>query len=442
MAQYDYIIAGLRLRSDVDITALGLRSFKPFEVAVSDDAADCTISKSDDISIDKYAGISELYSSYMSESNTDGTLYKTEYGYLYTLASRCDKSEPLQLYIDTTTWHISMNVDSEIHNVAVLRFGLWVAFGIVFIHRGVIAIHSSVVEHCNKAVLFLGESGTGKSTHTRLWCENIEGAKLLNDDSPIIRVVDGKIRVYGSPWSGKTPCYRTDNYPLAAICRLSQATENRINRLKIIAAIGALLPSTPPQFAHDAELQDLVLSTLGKIIAQVPTYHLECLPNSEAANLAYKTFFSEQRVLNNIELLVDVGSDFEIRVTGYSMLPLLGHPGDRIIVRRTDGKEPIEGCIAMFRTENGNIVVHRVISVDNEMVTLRGDGNLTQSEQARREDIIGVVKSVRRRSGEVVECTSRAWRRRERLWLSLPYALRRYSLALLHRWLDYKNKKV
>ena len=185
-----------------------------------------------------------------------------------------------------------------------------------------------------------------------------------------------------------------------------------------------------------------MLSTLGKIIAQVPIYHLECLPNSEAANLAYKTFFSEQRVLNHIESLVDVGSDFEIRVTGYSMLPLLGHPGDRIIVRRTDGKESIEGCIAMFRTENGNIVVHRVISVDNEMVTLRGDGNLTQSERARREDIIGVVKSVRRRSGEVVECTSRAWRRRERLWLSLPYALRRYSLVLLRRWLDYKNKKV
>ena len=55
MAQYDYIIAGLRIRSDVDIAALGLRSFKPFEVAVSDDIVDCTISKSDDMSRDRFA---------------------------------------------------------------------------------------------------------------------------------------------------------------------------------------------------------------------------------------------------------------------------------------------------------------------------------------------------------------------------------------------------
>ena len=48
-----------------------------------------------------------------------------------------------------------------------------------------------------KRFFFLGESGTGKSTHTRLWRENIAGSKLLNDDSPIVRYEEGGVWVYG-----------------------------------------------------------------------------------------------------------------------------------------------------------------------------------------------------------------------------------------------------
>ena len=85
-----------------------------------------------------------------------------------------------------------------------IRFGVWTAFGLLTINNNTLAIHSSVIEYNNLAYMFLGESGTGKSTHTRLWRECVEGAKLLNDDSPIIRVIDGITYVYGSPWSGKS----------------------------------------------------------------------------------------------------------------------------------------------------------------------------------------------------------------------------------------------
>ena len=64
-------------------------------------------------------------------------------------------------------------------------------FGIVLAPKQAIAIHSSVIESSGRGTLFLGESGTGKSTHTRLWRENIEGARLLSDDSPSVRIVDG-----------------------------------------------------------------------------------------------------------------------------------------------------------------------------------------------------------------------------------------------------------
>ncbi len=169
------------------------------------------------------------------------------------------------------------------------RFGLWIIFGLSAVAHKAIPIHSSVIEWGDGAALFLGESGTGKSTHTRLWREHIAGVRLLNDDSPILRVKEGEVRVYGSPWSGKTPCYRDIWRPVCGFVRLSQAPYNRMRRLPVIAAIGALLPSCPPSFAFDEGLQDSICDTLSDCIACTPVYHLECLPDAAAAELAHKT---------------------------------------------------------------------------------------------------------------------------------------------------------
>lgn len=172
---------------------------------------------------------------------------------------------------------------------SLMRFGLWMLYGIAVAPHHAIAIHSSTIFRREGAVLFLGESGTGKSTHTRLWLENIPGAELLNDDSPVIRMKEGVPTVYGSPWSGKTPCYRQESHPIRGAVRLSQAPHNRIRRLPVIQAIGALLPSCPPAFAYDTALQDAVCETLSAILAHTPVYHLECLPDADAARLSFET---------------------------------------------------------------------------------------------------------------------------------------------------------
>jgi len=179
----------------------------------------------------------------------------------------------------------------------VLRFAFWITFGIASLSQQTVSIHSSAVMHQGKSVLFLGESGTGKSTHTRLWLNHIPGTELLNDDSPFIRVEpDGSIRAYGSPWSGKTPCYKNKCTPVAAFVRLSQAPCNRIRRLTGIKAIGALLPSCPIAFAYDQRLSELIYSVLSHTLQQVPVYHLECLPDPEAARLVYATLKQDNRL--------------------------------------------------------------------------------------------------------------------------------------------------
>ena len=153
-------------------------------------------------------------------------------------------------------------------------------------------IHASTIKYDGKGYLFLGKSGTGKSTHSHLWIEHIEGSELLNDDNPILRIVDGNVYVYGSPWSGKTNCYRNIRIPVGGIVRLHQATFNRISLLSCIKAYAALLPSCScMKWNH--EMAETIHSTISKVIERVPIYSLECLPNREAALLSFETLRSD-----------------------------------------------------------------------------------------------------------------------------------------------------
>lgn len=149
-------------------------------------------------------------------------------------------------------------------------------------------LHASVVTRGGRGFLFLGKSGTGKSTHSHLWLEHISGTELLNDDNPVLRVVDGAARVYGSPWSGKTPCYKAQDVPVGAIVRLVQAQYNRIERLSTVQAYASVMPSCSG-FRPIRTLADAQHETLSLIAQQVPCYHLECLPDADAARLCQET---------------------------------------------------------------------------------------------------------------------------------------------------------
>ncbi len=150
-------------------------------------------------------------------------------------------------------------------------------------------MHSSVVVNDGKGYMFLGKSGTGKSTHTRLWLNHIPGSELLNDDNPIIRIGDdGIARVYGSPWSGKTPCYKAEEAPIGAIVQLSQAPHNSIRRLNPVQAYATLMGSASA-FRPIKKLADGWHSTMEALASGTPFYHLECLPDEAAAQLSFST---------------------------------------------------------------------------------------------------------------------------------------------------------
>ena len=291
----DYRIADFLLRTEgahSNIVECGLGCFKPFEVEMDSTAKPTMVLYMDsEIDENSYPATEHIHSFEFEQDYATGELSRYEGGYRFSM-SREGKTFILVKSYDSNIVESNLG-QCDKADPSLVRFGIWIMFGITIAPLGAIAIHSSVIVKNHEAVLCLGESGTGKSTHTRLWRENIEDARLLNDDSPIVRMIDGKCIVYGSPWSGKTPCYVNKNVPACAFMRLSQAPYNKIHRLPALSAIGAILPSCPPAFAYDNALQDHICNTVSDIISCTPVYHLECLPDAAAAELSYSTIFGK-----------------------------------------------------------------------------------------------------------------------------------------------------
>lgn len=281
--EQDYLIAGHRIRIEGGrlVTAVrALTGFTPFKVAADGDPL-CHF-------IESFGG-APTFKEMLYADEIDGIVShfgRYNGGFLFVMAP--PEGGTLEMWLDESKRIVSFKGN---YNLRLLRFACWIAYGVATAPLETVAIHTSTIVCKGKAILFLGESGTGKSTHTRLWREHIEGAVLLNDDSPIIRIIDGKPWVYGSPWSGKTPCYKNESYPLAACVRLSQAPYNQIKRLSIAQGYAALHPSCPPDFAYSDELYDSISGVLSILLSTVPVYHLACLPNAAAAWLSYETIF-------------------------------------------------------------------------------------------------------------------------------------------------------
>lgn len=185
---------------------------------------------------------------------------------------------------------------SDVHcalngNFDMRRFGLNNVMMLTYAFAGslhdTLLIHASLVRHQGYGYAFIAKSGTGKSTHTSLWMRYIPDCDLMNDDNPVVRVIEGKPYIYGSPWSGKTPCYRNVKAPLGAITRIDRAPANSIERLRPVEAFTSVLPSCS-SMKWDKRLYRAMGDTITRIIETTPIYILHCLPDKEAAEICHK----------------------------------------------------------------------------------------------------------------------------------------------------------
>lgn len=167
------------------------------------------------------------------------------------------------------------------------QFGLGNALMLCFAfsaaHHDIILMHSSVTINHERGNLFLGKSGTGKSTHSRMWMTYIPGSDLLNDDNPAVRALPGEHPiVYGTPWSGKTPCYRNLQYPIGGFVRLEQWPETVIRREMKLQAFASILSSCSTMI-WDKPSYNAIARTVERVVGYIPVFYLKCRADKDAA---------------------------------------------------------------------------------------------------------------------------------------------------------------
>lgn len=145
-----------------------------------------------------------------------------------------------------------------------------------------ILFHGSAIGLDGEGYLFTAKSGTGKSTHTRLWREQFGGRTVMvNDDKPLLRITDHGVRVCGTPWNGKHKLGANTDLPLKAICILQRGTENQIREIAPREAFPMLLQQS--YRSKDRAAMELLLKLLEMLMRQVRFYELQCNMEPQAA---------------------------------------------------------------------------------------------------------------------------------------------------------------
>ncbi|MBR6386321.1 MAG: hypothetical protein IKS03_09435 [Ruminococcus sp.] len=150
-----------------------------------------------------------------------------------------------------------------------------------------VLFHGSVIAVDGKGYLFTAKSGTGKSTHTKLWREVFgERAVMVNDDKPLLGISDNQVIAYGTPYNGKHHIGNNISVPLKGICILQRNKENIIKKVNKMAVYSMLIqqiyrPSDRDRLKRTLELVD-------KMSENIDIYVLGCNMDREAAIVAYE----------------------------------------------------------------------------------------------------------------------------------------------------------
>lgn len=282
-----YKVAGHQFAVIMPENDMSWSIMEPYQPFLSDDTDDCVFTAE---LIDAMPDITNKKRVTVSCEGSDMPrieLYEWEGQWLLEIAPSMNAPVRVYLITDKVFKHAKFrllgSISFSINTVLMLMFAFATA------RNNTLLMHSSVTMKDGKGYLFLGKSGTGKSTHSQLWINNIEGCSLLNDDNPVIRVTEtGEVRVYGSPWSGKTPCYCNLDVPVGAIVTLQQAKTNKIRRQSLPEAYASVYVSFSG-YRFIKEMADGLHITNAMVVSKVPCYLLDCLPDADAAFLCYQT---------------------------------------------------------------------------------------------------------------------------------------------------------
>ena len=154
--------------------------------------------------------------------------------------------------------------------------------------------HGSVVAVDGEAYLFTAKSGTGKSTHTRLWREMLgERAVMVNDDKPFLEIKPEGVTAWGSPWMGKHRLGTNIDVPLKAICILERGEENRISPIRAQEALPMLMQQS--QRPQDRKNLLKYMELVDQLSQKTEFYRMSCNMDPQAAVVAYEAMSGKRK---------------------------------------------------------------------------------------------------------------------------------------------------
>lgn len=252
----------------------------------------------------------------------------------------------------------------------------------------VLLFHASALSIDGFGYAYSAPSGTGKSTHAALIRKEFGArVKMVNDDKPFIRVRDGEVRAYGSPWCGKHNLGSNISVPLHGICFLNQHTENLIERVDPVEAFMLMLRQVY-KAQGSVEAVSRVMDLIEQVLKTVPVYALFCTVSPEAARLSVKTM---ARI--RFEDILKRDGELVYRTVGTSMEPML-HENKSIVIIKAAKPEDLkpDDVILYKRHADGKYILHRLLWIrDNEFVTV-GDNQWIKMT-VRPDEILGVLTS-------------------------------------------------
>ena len=156
----------------------------------------------------------------------------------------------------------------------------------LLVQDDILLMHGAVVAVDGQAYLFTAKSGTGKTTHTRLWMRQFgDRAVMVNGDKPLLHITSEGVTVYGTPWDGKEHLSTNTSCPLKALCILTRSETKHIERISKKEALPMLCQQSYRPCSPIGAQKTLAL--VDRLGSSVPLYRLGCNMEPEAALVAY-----------------------------------------------------------------------------------------------------------------------------------------------------------
>jgi len=163
-----------------------------------------------------------------------------------------------------------------------------------FFSRNILLFHGSVVAVDNSAYLFTAKSGTGKSTHTRLWREVFgDRAVMVNDDKPFLQLTEDGVIAHGSPWNGKHRLGSNISVPLKAICILERSAKNWVKPITPAEALPMLFQQS--QWPQNPANMPKYMELIDRLANGVEFYRMGCNMDPDAARISYEAMSGDRK---------------------------------------------------------------------------------------------------------------------------------------------------